>query len=122
LTGRILFGKILTTTQESKQMASKIHQVVSTDTAVQIIRQFVADTAKGKTVKARHYIRTNNTSSGVTTTPPIVGLDVTLREEQWEALIAYADKIIFWHYDFKPECGRDIDIHIGNANYSIPVA
>ena len=105
-------------------MESKIHQHVGTDTAMQIIRQFVANKPEGepRTVNARHYIRTSNTASGITTPNPIVGLDVTLREEQWEALIAYANKIVFWHYDFKPECGRDIDIHIGDAIYSIPVA
>lgn len=103
-------------------MESKIHQHVGTDTAMQIIRQFVANKPEGETVQARHYIRTNNTSSGVTTPAPVVGLDITLREEQWETLIAYADKIIFWHYAFNPECGRDIDIHVGNATYSIPVA
>lgn len=99
-------------------METTLYNHISTDTAVQIIRDFAKN---AKTVQARHFIRTNNTESGEVT-PPIVGLDVTLKAEQWEALIAYADKIIFWHYDFSPDCGRDISIHLGHANYCISVA
>jgi hypothetical protein len=99
-------------------MSTELHQYLSTDTALSLIRDFAKD---AKSIPARHYIRTASTASGQVS-PPVVGLEVSVRPEQWEALIAYADKIVFWHYAFDPKCGREVSIHVGHATYVIPVA
>ena len=97
-------------------METTLYQEIGTQTSVDIIKDFQRDAPEGKLkhyVKANHYVRADDKL--------VIGTEVSLRYDQCETLIAHADRILFWHYDFKPDCGRSIDIKIGNATYSIPV-
>ena len=97
-------------------MEPTLYQEIGTQTSVDIIKDFLRDAPEGKLkhyVKANHYVRAGDKL--------VIGVEVSLRYDQCETLIAHADRILFWHYDFKPDCGRNIDIKIGNATYSIEV-
>ena len=87
---------------------SKLFQEIGTSTAVNILKTIGKDT-----LKAHSYSMKGN--------HVIAGFACTLRLEQCEALIAHADKILFWHYDFDPKCRRDISLWVGAQMYTIEV-
>jgi hypothetical protein len=116
LTDKIYRGKMYTTAQENRQMEPSLYQEIGTQTSVDIIKDFLRDSPNGKLeqrLTANHYVWAEDKL--------LIGTEVSLRYDQCETLIAHADRILFWHYDFKPDCVRIIDIKIGNATYSIPV-
>lgn len=97
-------------------MEPSLYQEIGTQTSVDIIKDFLRDSPNGKLeqrLTANHYVWAEDKL--------LIGTEVSLRYDQCETLIAHADRILFWHYDFKPDCVRIIDIKIGNATYSIPV-
>ena len=87
---------------------NKLFQEIGTSTAVNILKTIGKDT-----LKARSY--------SMKGTHVIAGFDCTLSIEQSEALIAHADKILFWHYDIDPKCRRDISLWVGAQMYTIEV-
>lgn len=87
---------------------SKLFNEIEGTTAVNLIQSLGKDAIQGHS-----YSMKGNSV--------IAGFDCTLRTEQWEALIANADKILYWHYDFNPKCKREITLWVGTQYYSVVI-
>lgn len=51
----------------------------------------------------------------------IAHYSVRLNRFNFDALIENADEILYWHYGFSPECGRELSIKVGSNSISVSV-
>ena len=54
-------------------------------------------------------------------TKAVAHYSVCLNRVNFDALIANANEICYWHYGFHPECGRELSIKVGSTIISVSV-
>jgi len=51
----------------------------------------------------------------------ISNYSISINQDNFDALLKNADEITYWHYGFNTECGRDVQINVGNTTISVSV-